>query len=169
MVKLCKYRFIVGAKKGQPCEKVIRTESDYCHLHKQHGDEMASKYKEKYESIDRKQNAYKSEYIKQIDDIDSDEEVYNRHKPKPKKQKIEDDDVDQLLLNNFIKKKKAQIQTKKAVDVESMDAETLYSLLETEVVKKPLNKVLIKSIAIKLHGIDEISDDEVKGLLKKYC
>lgn len=57
MVKLCKYRFIVGVKKGEYCNKMIKiADAEYCHLHKGYGPSKMEKHKETFEVLEQRQN-----------------------------------------------------------------------------------------------------------------
>jgi hypothetical protein len=184
MVELCPYIIISGARAGTQCNKCIRAkDSEYCYSHKGKS-HLQEKYKNKLDYMKTKQSQFKDSYeevivlpskpkrshkkayIKQLDES-SDSESYE-HTKKPKSRKKEDDD-DRFLFKSFLDKKKTEIQKKNTIDLNTLNEEQLFDLLDTEVDNPQHNKKLINDIVLKLHYKKLISDEEQKGLLNKYC
>ena len=169
MVRLCKYRFVAGAKKGTTCDRVLRTDSDYCHLHKKQGAEVNDKYKEKLESIDKRQ---RNPTTRTMDD-----ELLASFMNRGKKSDEEEDELDKSVeseeeniktVKRVQKQKQKPKLVKEVIDISIMNEDELIDLLHKSVSEEEIDAKLVMRTMKKLKSIHAITDEQYNNLLEKY-
>jgi len=165
MVKLCKYRFVVGAKKGTTCDRVLRTDSEYCHLHKKQGAERNDKYREKLEAIDKRQ---RNPTARTMDD-----ELLASFMNRGKKADDDDGEDQSTESDDDIKPvKRVQKQNhklvKEVIDMSIMNEDELIDLLHKSVAEEDIDAKLVIRTMKKLKSIQAITDEQYNNLLEKY-